>query len=71
MDGASQANRQMIFYRFNDKSLARSERIVKKFSDQNVGAMFGYLSTYQDMLFKQGIEMEFFDFLLDVELMSD
>ena len=64
---ASQANRSMIFFRFNDKSLIKCERIIKKLYEKSVGEVFQLLNNYHDLIFQQNIEMEFFDFLFDVD----
>jgi len=64
---ASQAGRNMNFYRFDDDELKDAERIVKSFRGSNVKDLFGRLIEYHSLLFKEGDSMTLFDFLQNVD----
>jgi len=64
---ASQASRNMSFYRFDDVELKDAERIVKSFKGSNVKDLFAALIAYNSFLFKEGDSMTLFDFLQNVD----
>jgi len=63
---ASQAGRDMIFYRFNDDKLKDAERVIKKFESCTIGEIFEGLKSYNTLLFGNGQDMSLFDYLLHV-----
>jgi len=65
---ASQAGRNMSFYRFDDEQLKDAERIVKSFRGSHVRDLFGRLIEYHSLKFKEGdSSMDLFEFLQNVD----
>ena len=65
---ASQANREMSFYRFDDKNIDDAERIIKLFKDATVGELFERIEKYSEFVFSEnGVSMDLFEFLRTVD----
>ena len=67
---ASQADRDMIFYKFDDNKLDGAERIIKLFKDSTVGELFDRIDKYNEFLFSaENVgSMDLFEFLRDVDI---